>query len=128
MYHVSPKPFQQPLDSHGATTMGTLTSFPPKPQLGRPPKTNLTTSTTEPTNERRPLGRPRGSGHRQRARAEQLARGEILDAPTKRPVGRPKKIKQPAERDSGRVTVKQIEGKIVSDYIVNMKVNLTNDF
>ncbi|KAF8233093.1 hypothetical protein L208DRAFT_908538 [Tricholoma matsutake] len=41
---------------------------------------------------RRPVGRPRGSGPKQRAALESEANGTSTSPPNKRPVGRPRKV------------------------------------
>ncbi|KIM43649.1 hypothetical protein M413DRAFT_25978 [Hebeloma cylindrosporum] len=83
-------------------------STPQQPKHGRPPKKIKPTLSSSQTHHR--LGRPPGSGPKQRAKAELLASGRNVSLPKKCPVGWPHKNKDMG----GRVMVKLIQGKIQS--------------
>jgi hypothetical protein len=71
------------------------------PKHGRPPKVSLPTA-------RRHIGRPRGSGPKQKAKAKAELLGNT-SPPKKRSVGRPRK----ADSGGGKVTVRILTEKIV---------------
>ena len=80
-----------------------------RPKRGRPPKVSSELSTV-----RRRIGRPRGSGPKQQAKAKAELLGNFSPR-KKRPVGRPRKADSGPR--GGKVTVKVLTGRIVRIFL-----------
>lgn len=87
---------------------GPLSQTSIRPKRGRPATRTLDASSSTP----RPVGRPRGSGPKQQAKAELLANGGSVSPMQKRRVGRPRKV--PERSSAGRVIVRMVQEKFVS--------------
>ena len=89
-----------------------------RPKRGRPPKVSSELSTV-----RRRIGRPRGSGPKQQAKAKAELLGNFSPR-EKRPVGRPRKADSGLR--GGKVTVKVLTGRIVRIFLFQIIFLVTN--
>jgi hypothetical protein len=90
-------------------TKNAVASNSQRPKRGRPPKA---LSESAPTVRSHHIGRPRGSGPKQKAKAKAELLGNVSPL-KKRPVGRPRK----ANAGGGKVTVRVLTEKIVCIFL-----------